>query len=43
MQGSANFFVKSQRINILDFSGPEITVAITQLCFYGMKAAVDSI
>lgn len=41
-QGSANFSVKVQKLNILGFVGPMPSVATTQLCPGSAKAAIDN-
>ena len=40
-QELGNFSVKSQRVNILGFSGYTIYAACTQLCCYSMNAPID--
>lgn len=40
MQGSENFFVTDQRVNILDFKGHKISVAHTQFLAGSMKTVI---
>lgn len=41
-QGSAEFFLKGQMVNILDFESHMVSVTTTQCCSYSVKAATDS-
>ena len=36
------FFVASQIVNNLGFAGHRVSVAITQLCYWSMNTAIDS-
>lgn len=42
-QGSATFSLTAQTANILGFSGHMNSVAITQLCHCGLKAAIEPV
>ena len=37
-----HFSVKGEVVNILDFAGQVVSVAATQLCRCGVKAAIDT-
>lgn len=41
-QGSANFSVEGEIVNISGFSGHAISIAVTQFCCYISKAAMGN-
>jgi len=43
LQGSAKFSSKGYIVSILGFVGKTVSVTNTQLYFYSLKAAIDSI